>query len=223
MEKVICNNLINFNLPNKIKNKEFTILKILKDDNRSYVLLIEVDGESYVYKVPREKNRRVWQRFLSLFRGSESRREYNNSLKRSKLGFQGATPIMYWEKRVFGMSFDSFFISSYLEGRSATISDLSLVRDELERIHKKGYLHGDSQLDNFMILKEEVYLIDVKLIRNKYGKAGEIYEFIYLEESCHKEIDIYDKTTLSYKLAKGLNNYLHWIGKIKKTIRGKER
>ncbi|MGL4653243.1 lipopolysaccharide core heptose(II) kinase RfaY [Cetobacterium sp.] len=223
MEKVICNNLINFNLPNKIKNKEFTILKVLKDDNRSYVLLIEVDGESYVYKVPREKNRRVWQRFLSLFRGSESRREYNNSLKRSKLGFQGATPIMYWEKRVFGMSFDSFFISSYLEGRSATISDLSLVRDELERIHKKGYLHGDSQLDNFMILKEEVYLIDVKLIRNKYGKAGEIYEFIYLEESCHKEIDIYDKTTLSYKLAKGLNNYLHWIGKIKKTIRGKER
>lgn len=223
MEKVICNNLINFNLPNKIKNKEFTILKVLKDDNRSYVLLIEVDGESYVYKVPREKNRRVWQRFLSLFRGSESRREYNNSLKRSKLGFQGATPIMYWEKRVFGMSFDSFFISSYLEGKSATISDLSLVRDELERIHKKGYLHGDSQLDNFMILKEEVYLIDVKLIRNKYGKAGEIYEFIYLEESCHKEIDIYDKTTLSYKLAKGLNNYLHWIGKIKKTIRGKER
>ncbi|MGL4977388.1 MAG: lipopolysaccharide core heptose(II) kinase RfaY [Cetobacterium sp.] len=223
MEKVICNNLINFNLPNKIKNKEFTILKVLKDDNRSYVLLIEVDGESYVYKVPREKNRRVWQRFLSIFRGSESRREYNNSLKISKLGFEGATPIMYWEKRVFGMSFDSFFISSYLEGKSATISDLSLVRDELERIHKKGYLHGDSQLDNFMILKEEVYLIDVKLIRNKYGKAGEIYEFIYLEESCHKEIDIYDKSTLSYKLAKGLNNYLHWIGRIKKTIRGKER
>lgn len=223
MEKVICNNSINFNLPNKIKNKEYTVLKVLKDDKRSQVLLIEVDEEKYVYKVPREKNRRVWQRVLSIFRGSESRREYKNCLRISNLGFRGATPIMYWEKRFFGMSFDSFFVSSYLEGRPATVRDLSLVKNELEKIHKKVYLHGDSQLDNFMILKEEVYLIDVKLIRNKYAKAGEAYEFIYLEESCHKEIDIYDKTTVSYKLAKYLNSYLHWIGRVKKAIRGKER
>ena len=60
-------------------------------------------------------------------------------------------------------------------------------------------------------------------MKNKYGKAGEAYEFIYLEESCHKEIDIYDKNTLSYKLAKSLNSYLHWIGRVKKAIRGKER
>ncbi|WP_081982628.1 lipopolysaccharide core heptose(II) kinase RfaY [Cetobacterium sp. ZOR0034] len=223
MEKVVCNSSIKFNLPNRIKNNEFTILKVLKDDKRSHVLLIKVDEEQYVYKVPKEKNKRVWQRILSFFRGSESRREYSNCLRISELGFKGATPIMYWEKRVFGMCFDSFFISSYLEGKTATINELFFVKNELEKIHKKGYLHGDSQLDNFMILKDEVYLIDVKLIKNKYGKAGAAYEFIYLEESCHKEIDIYDKTSLSYKLAKSLNIYLHWIGRMKKIIRRKER
>ena len=118
---------------------------------------------------------------------------------------------------------DSFLVSSYLSGKPATQKDLKIVENELKKIHEKGYLHGDSQLSNFIVENDEIYLIDAKLMKNRYGKAGEVYEFIYLEESCHKDIDGYDKTTLSYKLAKSLNSYLHWIGKMKKIIRGKER
>ena len=32
--------------------------------------------KKYVYKEPREKNKRKWQKFLNFFRGSESKREY---------------------------------------------------------------------------------------------------------------------------------------------------
>ena len=34
------------------------IIKVLKDDHRSYVCLFEIDGDNkkYVYKEPREKN-----------------------------------------------------------------------------------------------------------------------------------------------------------------------
>ena len=52
----------------KIENKKYNLLKVLKDDQRSYVALIEIDNEQYVYKQPLEKNRRKWQIFLSIFR-----------------------------------------------------------------------------------------------------------------------------------------------------------
>ena len=222
MEKVVCNN-IDLKIINKIKKKEFNIIKNLKDDKRSKVTLIEIDNNKYVYKIPKEKNTRIWQRLISIVRGSESKREYQNYLKIHKLGFKGPVPIMYWEKKVLGFCVNSFLVSSYLEGEIATKNELEKVEQELKKIHKKGYLHGDSQLDNFIIKNNETYLIDAKLIKNIYKKAGEAYEFIYLEESCHEEINIYDKKSLSYKLAKSLNSYLHWIGRMKKTIRRKER
>ncbi|MGL5052252.1 MAG: lipopolysaccharide core heptose(II) kinase RfaY [Cetobacterium sp.] len=223
MENVVCNHFVDFTLPNKVKNKNYKISRVLKDDNRSEVKLIQIDKKKYVYKIPKEKNKRVWQRFISIFRGSESKREYENYLKILNLGFKGPVPIMYWEKKVLGMSFDSFLIMTYIEGKSATLEELNLVKKELERIHRKGYLHGDSQLSNFMVSKKKIFLIDAKLVKNIYRKIGEAYEFIYLEESCHVEVDVYNKKIISYKLAKSLNSYLHWFGKIKKTIRRKER
>lgn len=223
MERVVCNSDIDFNLVNKIKRLEFKVIKELKNDKRSKVTLIEIDNKRYVYKIPKEKNTRVWQRITSLVRGSESKREYENYLRIQKLGFKGPIPIMYWERTTMGMSVDSFLVSSYLDGKSATKKDLDKVGKQLREIHKKGYLHGDSQLDNFIVKNNEIYLIDAKLMRNIYKKAGEAYEFIYLEESCHEDIDIYDKKSLSYKLAKSLNSYLHWIGRVKKTIRRKDR
>ena len=54
------------------------IIKVLKDDYRSYVCVFKVDGDNkeYVYKEPREKNTRKWQKFLNFLRASESKREY---------------------------------------------------------------------------------------------------------------------------------------------------
>jgi len=223
MEKILCNSEVDFNLVNKIKRKEFKVIKNLKNDDRSKVILIDIGKNKYVYKIPKEKNKRIWQRITSLIRGSESKREYKNYLRIKENGFKGPVPIMCWERKIFGICVDSFLVSSYLSGKSATRKDLKIVEKELRKIHARGYLHGDSQLSNFIVENNEIYLIDAKLMKNKYGKAGEAYEFIYLEESCHKEIDIYDKNTLSYKLAKSLNSYLHWIGRVKKAIRGKER
>lgn len=223
MEKILCNSEVDFNLVNKIKREEFKVIKDLKNDNRSKVTLIDIGGNKYVYKIPKEKNNRIWQRITSLIRGSESKREYENYLRIKENGFKGPIPIMYWERKIFGICVDSFLVSSYLSGKPATQKNLKIVEKELRKIHAKGYLHGDSQLSNFIVENNEIYLIDAKLMKNNYGKAGEAYEFIYLEESCHKDIDIYDKNTLSYRLAKSLNSYLHWIGRMKKAIRGKER
>ena len=211
-----------------IWSKKLNIIKILKDDDRSRVLLVDFQGEKLVVKEPREKNRRRWQKFLSIFRGSSSYLEYQNCKKIIELGFDGAKAILAMEKTNGFFIVDSYFVSTYIEGTEGTIEELEVISKQLEDIHKKGYLHGDSQLVNFMVGKEtaekekKVYLIDCKLLKNKYLGFGCSYEFIYLEESCGKEIDVFSKTDIYYRGAKLLNTYLHWYGRTKKKLRGKK-
>lgn len=206
----------------KIKNKDFKIKKVLKKDKRSEVYLISILDKEYIYKIPVEKNKRKWQRFLSIFRGGESKNEYKNYLKVLKKGFRGPKPILYYEKKYIGMTVDSFFVNEYLDGEIGNLDNLDIISEELKKIHRKGYLHGDSQLSNFIIKNNQVYLIDAKLKKNIYLKAGEVYEYIYLEESCYKNIDVYKKSGIGYFLAKSLNKYLHWIGSLKNKLKGKE-
>lgn len=205
----------------RIKNTCYDIIEVFKNDQRSYVALIEIDGKKYVLKRPIEKNTRKWQRFLSIFRGSESKREYENIRRINELGFNGATPYLAVEEKKGLMVVDSYLLYSYLEGREGKTKDVELISKELKKIHQKGYLHGDSQVMNFLINGEKAYLIDTKLMRNKYGKFGEVYEFIYLEESCDRAIE-YDKSSIYYKGAITLKRYLIWFANFKKRIRGKK-
>ena len=41
-----------------VENNRYKLLKVLKDDQRSYVALIEIQGKKYIYKRPIEKNSR---------------------------------------------------------------------------------------------------------------------------------------------------------------------
>lgn len=211
----------NIELYRNIENKNYEIIKILKDDQRSFVALIEIEKNKYVYKEPREKNKRKWQRFLSIFRGSESKREYENLKKIEKLGFKSATPYIAVEKRKGLISVDSYLLLSFIDGSDGKVENIDMISEELKKIHRTGYLHGDSHVANFMIKGEDVYLIDTKFLYNIYGKFGEIFEFIYLEESCCKPIS-YDKSSFYYKGAMLLKRYLLWLGDFKKRLRGKK-
>ncbi len=210
-------------LVDDILNNKLNILKVLKDDHRSRVLLIEYLGEKLVLKEPIEKNHRRWQKFLSIFRGSPSQIEYKNSKRILDLGFEGSIPKLTIDIKDGLTLKKSYFVSSFIEGREGSIDYLEPIYKKLCEIHERGYLHGDSQLVNFMVGNDnKVYLIDCKLQNNIYGGFGARYECIYLEESCHREIDIYDKDDIYYRVAKALNSYLHWYGRFKKKIRGKK-
>lgn len=204
-----------------VENNRYKLIKVLKDDQRSYVALIEIQGEKYIYKRPIEKNSRKWQRFLSIFRGSESKREFKNIEKIREVGLNGAVPYLAVEKKKGLVVYDSYLIYGYIDGRESSFKDIDLIMSELRKIHSLGYLHGDSHMNNFLIKGEKVYLIDTKLLWNKYGGFGRAFEFMYLEESSPQEID-YDKESIYYKGAKGLRNYLTFLAKIK-SIRRKKK
>ncbi|MFK4786161.1 lipopolysaccharide core heptose(II) kinase RfaY [Fusobacterium sp. MFO224] len=211
------------NIYKDFKNKNFKIIKNLKDDKRSLVQLISIKNKKYILKIPREKNIRKWQRFMSLFRGGESQREFKNLKNIQKLGFNCPKPFFALERKKFGMTFFSFLISEYIDGKESSLDELELVVEMLTEIHNHGFLHGDSQLTNFIISNNKVFLIDSKFSKNIYGKFGSAYEFIYLEESCNKDLKNYfNKNTFFYKGAKLLNTYLHWWGRFRKKIRNKD-
>lgn len=207
----------------RIRGKDYSVIRTLKDDNRSLVQLIRINGKRYIFKVPKEKNRRKWQRFLSIFRGGESIRECQHLENIVLNGFNAPKPFLAVEKKKFGMTVDSFSVSEYIESRESTIEDLDIICTSLKEIHKKGFLHGDSQMANFLLTEGRTYLIDCKLLKNIYGKFGEMYEFIYLEESCLVDLkDYVDKNSFWFKGAKMLNSYLHWWGRFRKKIRNKK-
>jgi len=109
---------------NKIPEK---IIKVLKDDHRSYVYVFELEpygNKKFVYKESREKNKRKWQRFLNFFRGSESKREYYQMEKINSLGLKTAKPIFYNKE---------YLMYEYVEGNEPTVDDIDLVVEELKK------------------------------------------------------------------------------------------
>ena len=85
---------------------------------------------------------------------------------------------------------DSILVMKFLEGEDVREEEYKKVVEALDLIHSKGYLHGDSQIQNFMIKNGEIYSIDLRLQKNIYGAVGKMYEFIYLRESC-PQIDFF--------------------------------
>lgn len=220
----------NISLYNAVENKEYKILKILKNDHRSEVFYIEIEKGKLlesktrvVLKIPKEKNQRTWSRFLSIFIGSESKREFMRCENILKSNFLGAMPIIAVEKRCGIMVKDSYFISSYINGKSNDYENIDLALNELYKIHESGYLHGDAQLSNFMVLDEHVYLIDCKLKRNRIGIISKINEFIYFEKSCYKNIETPYKKSALYKILKVIDIYKDKFNYFFKRVRGKKK
>lgn len=196
----------------KFLENEPKILKILKKDQRSYVFNFIFEDKIYVYKEPIEKNTRKWQKFLAIFRGRESKREFQQMQKINSLGLSTAKPIFFT---------DDYLVYEFIEGDKADKENINFIVDELVKIHSLGYLHGDSHIDNFLIdNKNKVYIIDSKFKKNIYGKFGEIFEFMYLEDSLNIDIS-YDKNSFYYKAALALRNYLTFYSSLKNLIRRK--
>ncbi len=206
-----------------ILEKEYEIIKVLKDDKRSLVEIIEINQGKFIFKIPKEKNNRKWQRFINIFRGSDSFRNYQTMERLEKLGINSTKAIFAGEKRN-PFVIDSFLIMEILEGELIREPDYLGIIEELSKIHSKGYLHGDSQIQNFIKKNSQIYMIDFRLQKNIYGSIGKMYEFIYLRESCREIDKYYDdiRNRISFKIAWIWKKWLYLHGDIRKVIKGKK-
>lgn len=136
--------------------------------------------------VKRYKHPNVIQQIgYTLYRPSKARRAYEFAIRLDNLGIDTPTPIAYvelWEKGVFTMG---FFFASENNDRSCkdlyadSISGLdSSEKDMLEnelvdfiaRCHEYGFMHGDTNLSNFIYHKtsEGYHFAVIDINRSKF-------------------------------------------------------
>jgi len=201
--------------------------KTLKDDRRSLVKLGEINHAKLIAKQPRDKNKRKWARFLSLFGAGEARKTFLTLLEFKNKGIESLTPFCLLEKRQLGMVVDSWLLYHYREGKESDKRYLASIVDLLKKLHSSGYQHGDPNFGNFMVDPSgELFLIDCKG-KSRSGRFSDYYDFMLLTRAglTDQEIDAavdMDKASIGYRLAEMYRSYIRLRSSFKTKI-GRKR
>lgn len=153
---------------------------VLKDDRRSLVKRGHLAGMDVIAKQPRDKNRRRWAQFLSLFRSAEAKKTFESLLRFKQLEIESVEPVCVLEKRRRGQVVDSWIIYQFRLGNPCQPSDLPDVVATLKKLHRHGFRHEDPNLGNF--LRDSagtLFLIDCKG-KSKGGEFAAQYDFLLL-------------------------------------------
>lgn len=201
----------------------------LKDDKRSLVLKGEFLGHTVIAKKARDKNRRKWARFLSIFQPAEALKSFQGLLEFSHKSIKAAQPIAVLEKHSNGAVFDSWLIYQFLEGDVTTKDDLPDIIRSIDHLHTQGYQHADPHCDNFLRNSDgEIAFIDCKG-KSRLGHFSDCFDFLLLQnyypEVSNEFIQRYakfDTKSIAYKVAKLYDSYKKGRDKVKKTLRGKK-
>ena len=210
----------------KLKEEEIMSLveregEILKDNERSLVKVIEVNGEKILIKQPRNKNRRKWIRFLTLFRQSEVISNLKSMEILNKNNILSNIPLFAVEYKKLGMVVDSYAFYTYLPGKVVGEEEAGKVIELLKKIHKLGYIHGDTQKRNFLEYQSKLFTIDSNLKRKKLGKISENLEYIGFAVDINSAYEYINTPDLWYKFAKFIYETQRSKRRIKNKIRGK--
>ncbi|NLK62092.1 MAG: hypothetical protein GX287_01450 [Fusobacteria bacterium] len=196
--------------------------KILKNNRRSFVKKVEIKNKTIIYKIPTEKNISNWIRLLTLFRKSEAQVVLESMVILNEKNIYTNKPIAYGEKRKFGMVVDSFMIYEYLNGTTVTEENSKEVILLLKQIHALGYLHNDSQIENFLKNGDNIYVIDAKLKRKKFGKISENSEYIKFASNAEKAYDYIDTKSIYFKIAMFFYKLFKFKRKIRKQMKNRK-
>jgi len=209
-----------------IRNKlQGYIIKELKNNSRSRVLLIDLQGQKAVLKSPREKNTNKWIRFTTLYRRGEAFKVIRYLDKLLRLGFDTNKPLMAMEKRRLGMVVNSWILYKFKPGKTCDESHYPSIVNILKSFHDKDLLHGDPHVDNFMTTDQGIFTLDAKPKKPILGAISKYYEFLYLKKSApdiEKHFNL-PQNRLAYKIAHTYSSiYWSWR-KSKKRRRQRQR
>ena len=152
-------------LARAIIGEQVELEQVFRDNKQTFIGRFRARDQHLVLKIPRGRNARTWQRFLTWFRSGECEKVYESHLKLQSGKLRAPAPILAAEKRKLGVVVDSFLVYEFVEGRIADESDAQAVVNTLLELHAMGYIRRDPQLANFVIRDGEIFLIDFKLLQ----------------------------------------------------------
>ena len=203
----------------QIEMGDYEVIDVLKDHPRSKVSRIRLNDLELVLKVPREKNRKTWIRFLTLFRKSEVFKNLLGMKLLNTSGFKTTKSFMACEYRNWGMVTDSWLLYYYLDGEECLDRKDTFVAvvELLQNMHSKNILHGDAQIRNFITCGPELYVIDAnpKKSRSPFAKA---YEMAYLKRS-QPELEHLISKTIYYDLAVRFDRFDRKLALIRRSFK----
>lgn len=147
-------------------NQNLEVIDTLKDNPHNCVARVNSSAlRNIVFKEPRKRNNRRWERAMTRFRPGEALRVFDSHILLEKLDFNCPKAVLAAELRENGVVTRSFFLYQYQEGAPATAKDAQQVAGELQRLHALGYTRGDPKAQNFLVHRDRVYFIDFKLTK----------------------------------------------------------
>ena len=184
----------------KILNNEYKILDRYKDDNRTFVALIEIENKKYILKIPKNEYKKIWKRFLTLFKKGEGLSSLINIRSARNKGLTEVMDIyLAGEKRKNGMISDSFFLLEYIEGKICLENDkVKKILELMKKMHKLGLYHGDCNPYNFLFTKEGIRMVDTKCKKMLFGNYKAHYDILTLNKYLKNLKYIYDKNLFYY-------------------------
>jgi hypothetical protein len=148
---------------------------VLKDDLASTVIVTTIADWSVVIKRANTKN--SWHFFRRLFLTSRAQKSWDNTEKLLQLGINTFTPIAMIEERMGPLKGRSYFLCTYLDGKTG-IDYFSELNDEgkklraaknlahlLQQLSHSWVSHRDLNMSNILFINEEPWLVDLDAMR----------------------------------------------------------
>lgn len=150
-------------LAEQVVDEKLSFQDVFRSNQQTFIGRFFFGQRQLILKIPRGRNRRYWERCLTLIRRGESARVFDGMLKLRELGFLGPTPVIAAECRRLGVVVESFLIYEYLEGSRPKPEEAQAVLDTLLRLHRFRYTRRDAKLDNFVRVGDAIAMIDFRL------------------------------------------------------------
>jgi heptose II phosphotransferase len=211
------------NLVDSIIDQKLEPRHVFKSNARTYSALLDIDSQAVMLKVPRSRNHRKWERFLTLFRASEGIRTFNNLDHMQALGMNAPQPLIAAERRRFGVATDSFACYAFEHGRPAGPEDASDLLAALGRLHDLGYLRTDPQAANFLVSDRGIVFIDFRLkkpvVFARFRKRLELAKLARVYPGCRPYIPASISATTGFRMARRIESMLFRARQLKRSIR----
>ncbi|MCY7008858.1 lipopolysaccharide core heptose(II) kinase RfaY [Fusobacterium simiae] len=183
----------------KIIENDYKIIKILKDTKRNYVSAIEIDENNYIIKEPRNEYIIPQRKLMSFFKKGEALTTLINVNK--LIDFydfkEYARPFIAITKRKNRMIVYSLLVMERIIGEEER--NLKILVNLMEKIHKKGFYHGDFNPSNFLNSNGKIFILDTQGKKMFFGNYRAHYDMLTMKMDSYKEMKYpYSKNIFYY-------------------------
>lgn len=175
--------LIDSLIGEKIIDKDFEVISILKDTKRNYVAIVEIENKKFILKEFRSEVIIPQRKMMTFFKNGEALTTLKNGIESIEEGIDELVkPLVALVKRKKLIE-QSYILMEYVEGNKIkTEKEIEKIVDIIKKVHSLGRYHGDLNTSNFIEKDGEIKMIDTQMKKENFGYLNRVRDFLVLKE-----------------------------------------